>query len=108
MNRVGPDTPIGTLCIFIGRTKSYPERIGTTMRIEQHIVPGSNEQLATRIRFGYAADVVVRALSDGALAVTKYEALVLIDDGDPDAEQRDTETPEDHAHRENQLLEATS
>lgn len=97
MNRVGPNTPIGMLCIFIGRTKSYPERIGTTMRIEQHIVPGSIEQLATRIRFGYAADVVVRALQDGALAVTKYEALILLDDGDPDAEQRDTEQPKEVA-----------
>jgi len=88
MTNVGPSTPVGTACIFIGPAVGTPERIGTAMTIEAHIVPQSIEQMALLMQFGFLADVIVRAESDGRLAATKYTALIRIDGDDPDAGDR--------------------
>lgn len=91
MTNVGPSTPVGTPCVFIGPAAVTSERIGTTMTIEAHIVPHSMEQLALAMQFGFLADVIVRAESDGRLAATKYIALIRIDGDDPDAGERVTD-----------------
>jgi len=88
MTNVGPSTPVGTACIFIGPAVSTPDRIGTAVTIEAHIVPQSIEQLALLMQFGFLADVIVRAESDGCLASTAYQCLIRIDGDDPDAGER--------------------
>lgn len=88
MTNVGPSTPVGTACIFIGPAVSTPDRIGTAMTIEAHVKPRSIEQTALLMQFGFLADVIVRAESDGCLAATRYTSLIRIDGDDPDADER--------------------
>lgn len=94
MTNVNASTPLGTRCVFIGPAIQTPERVGTTVTIEVHVAKFSIEQVALAARFGFMADVVVRAESDGQLAATAYSSLIRIDpDSTFDDEPAMTEQP---------------
>jgi hypothetical protein len=87
---VGPETPVGTPCIYIGPSPTNPERVGTLVRIERHLSGDSFPRLWVSIVAGFEPDVVVRA-ADDQIAATQYRALIRFDGDDPDATTRETE-----------------
>lgn len=85
MKPVGPDTPVGTRCLFIGPTKGeHGKRCGTevTILVHAHQIRPRAMLLQAKVFAGFIPDVVVRAESDGEEAFMVYSSLMRIEPDD--------------------------